>query len=468
MRIKEKFKRLGHFWLPSAPKRQVPGTLSISDGGNIELEVTGHFHDNLDEVFSTLFDNDSADLKRIVGQVEGYGGITLDDCYYRGPFNSIGSPSKFFIHVGKVFTGVAYNEGEIPLFNTLTFSVEGIDEWVGISGINVDYQEADPIPTATISYQPLADVLFNLNDSMQLLITFKWTSPGFPSINEAGISQKTYFKLVSREARELSDFISVAEKITTFLCFATDQTVSLDGLSATSDNRCKVIWDGTTELITINIYYPSQSYSKEEGRIYQDYLLFGFEQIRNDAEERIKNWIEICEKMEPVLDLYFFAKMETQLSPKTRFLALVQGLEAYHRRTSNEKRMHEAEFEELVKNLIDQCPEEHREWLKGKLDNEVSLRQRLRGIIKPFNDIIGNRTKRESLADKIVNIRNYLTHYHQSSVSEAAEGEDLESLCLKMELLFQLHFLQLIGFRREQINFLLANSIPFERKIELL
>ena len=116
MRIKEEFKRLGHFWLPSAPKRQVPGTLSISDGGNIELEVTGHFHDNLDEVFSTLFDNNSADLKRIVGLVEKEGEVTLDDCYYKGSLDATGDPPKCFIHVGRVFTGVAYNAGRKPSF----------------------------------------------------------------------------------------------------------------------------------------------------------------------------------------------------------------------------------------------------------------------------------------------------------------------------------------------------------------
>ena len=263
MRIKEEIKRLGDFWLPSEPDRKVPGTLSISDGGNIELEITGHFHDNLDEVFSTLFDNDSTDLKRIVGLVEEDGKVTLDDCYYKGPFNFIGSPSKFLIHVGRVFTGVAYNEGAIPLFNTLTFSVEGIDEWVGISGINVDYQHEERGITATISYQPLADVLFNLNNGMQLLITFEWTLPGSSIIKEAKISQKTYFKLVSQEARKLSDFISVARKITTFLCFATDQTVSLDSMEATSNDYRENIVDGTAILIPINIYSPSRPYSKD-------------------------------------------------------------------------------------------------------------------------------------------------------------------------------------------------------------
>jgi ApeA N-terminal domain 1 len=39
MRIKEEFKKSGYFWLPSTPGRRVPGTLYISDGGAIELEL---------------------------------------------------------------------------------------------------------------------------------------------------------------------------------------------------------------------------------------------------------------------------------------------------------------------------------------------------------------------------------------------------------------------------------------------
>ena len=42
--------------------------------------------------------------------------------------------------------------------------------------------------------------------------------------------------------------------------------------------------------------------------------------------------------------------------------------------------------------------------------------------------------------------------------------QDLWNLCVNMELLFQLHFLQLIGFSREQIDSLLADSIPLRRR----
>ena len=39
MRVKEKFKKSGSFWHSSTPRDKVLGTLSISDGGFIELEI---------------------------------------------------------------------------------------------------------------------------------------------------------------------------------------------------------------------------------------------------------------------------------------------------------------------------------------------------------------------------------------------------------------------------------------------
>ena len=445
MRIKEEFKKSGYFWRPSEPDRKLPGTLSISDGGHIELEVIGRFGGRIEVSLNA----DLNPIERIVGHIEKDGFVTLDDCYYKTlPLSLMGDISKSLIRVNRIFTGIGYDEDEIPRFNSVTFSVEGIDEWIGISGINVDYQFEES--AATISYQLPENIPLNLGDGMQLLITFHWTPPGFPVIKEARISQKTYLELVSENERELDDFISVVHKITNFLCFAIDQTVSLDSMEATS-------WDGRTEPIPINIYYPSWPYSKDEPEANRS-KLFAFEEIQNNAESIIQNWIEAYEQIAPAFNLYFLAKMGMQTYLEERFMALVQGLEAYHRRTSNQKQMDEAEFKELIDNLIDQCPQERKEWLKGKLQygNEVSLRHKLKSLIEPFKEIIGDQKKQKELINRIVNTRNYLTHYDLSLESKAAQGEALWPLCLKMELLFQLHFLQLIGFTHEQIDAILA------------
>ena len=405
------------------------------------------------------------DAKRIVGQIEEAGLVTLDNCFCKSIEGS-GEISKSLIHVNRAFTGVGYDGDEIPRFNSVTFSVEGLDEWVGITGINVDFQLEER--TSTISYQPPADVPFNLDNGMQLSVTFGWTAPtGYP-IKEAGVSQKAYLELVSQEALELDDFISVVRKITHFLCFAMNQMVSLDGMEATSNNLRRDVGEGKTRAIPINIYYPSWPYSKNEPETYGS-KLFKFKEIQNDAKRMINNWIEAYEKITPAFNLYFLAKMGMQTYLEERFMALVQGLEAYHRRTSDEKQMDEAEFKELIDNLIDQCPPKKKEWLTGKLryGNEVSLRRRLKKLIEPFEDVIEDWQKPKGLIDKIVNTRNYLTHYDLSLESKAAKDEELWPLCRKMELLFQLHFFQLIGFSQEQIDTFLANSTPLKRKLEL-
>ena len=253
MRIKEEFKKLGYFWLPSAPSEKVPGTLSISDGGNIELEVLHQF-ERRPPFGGVGFGRGG---KRIVGHIENNKIVTLDDCSFKSIGGSIGI-SKSLIRVGRVFIGVPDDKGEIPLFNSLTFSVEGIDEWVGISGFEFVPQFEEH--TATISYQLPTDVSLNLDNGMQLLITFEWTPPRLPIITEARISQKTNFKLVSKDARELSDFISVVHKITTFLCFSIDQTVILDSMRGAHKShyrtiviRCVTFLSGLPQIELTNI-----------------------------------------------------------------------------------------------------------------------------------------------------------------------------------------------------------------------
>ena len=455
MRIKEEFKKSGYFWLPSEPDEKLPGTLSISDGGHIELEVLHQLGE-----MRTPF----GDEKRVIGQIENDEIVTLDDCFFKGRQGSIGI-SKSLIHVGRAFIGVPYDDGEIPLFNTLTFSVEGIDEWVGISGIEFDLQHEEH--AAAISYQYPAEVSLNLDNGMQLLITFG-LGTRISRIKEARISQKTYFILTSQDARELEDFISVVRKITHFLCFAIDQTVSLDSMSATSDNLRRNIGDGTTAPSLINIYFSSRPYSTDEPKIQEHNMLFGFGRIQSDVQKKIKNWIEAYEETYPAFDLYFSAKRDEQRHLDEKFLTLARGLEAYHNRKFDEKRMDDAEFDELVENIVNQCPEEHRKWLNGVLKhaNKVSLRKRLKDIIEPFKEVIGNGTKRGKLIGRIVDDRNGLTHANPDfNLKTADEVKDLWTLYLKTELIFQLLLLWSIGFSLEDINSIVANCGQLQWKL---
>ena len=478
MRIKEEIKRSGYFWLPSASEKKLPGTLTISDGGRIELEVVGLFDETVGGLNNTVDEKDKLEksfgkgiFERIVGQIEKHGLVTLDGCFYKKrPLFAYGI-SKSLLHVRKALLGVAYDDTEPILSKTLQFSMEGIDEWVGLSGINVDYQ--DEKPTAIITYAPPEEVSLNLNNGMKLLISFSWTLPGLPHVTEAKIIQKTYFNLVSQQERPLADFISIAHKLTTFLCFAIDKTVCINLITATlntiprdtdnqdADNR-------EPKLVSIPLYYESLPYTKEVPKVERLDMLFGYPEIQTRAEEMINNWLEAYDKIEPALNLYFsvFTGGFSYLDAKV--LALAQGLETYHRRTSDETRMDQDNFESLIQPLRDLCPEEHRNWFSERLKhgNELSLSKRMQRIIEPFKQFIGDKDQRAKLIRNIVDTRNYLTHHNESLKSKTASGDKLFRLYRKMEAIFQLRLLQELGFTQTEIESILDKSYRLRKKLE--
>ena len=423
VRIKEQIRKSGFFWLPFAnsnsfdapPDNAVFGTLSISDGGNIELELTQ----------SLVLD----DLNQILGHVETYGRVTIDRCRSITPKSRIVHGvwmEAEIIKANRVFTGIRYKEDVPPRFNTFTFSVEGIDEWVGISGIKVDPQFENS--ALTISYNRPKDVTLSLENGMQLQIIFAWTPPGFPATKRAEVTQKIYFRLVSQESHELEAFISVAEKIAAFLCFIMDEIVCLEEVTATPDNlHCT---GGTrTEPIPVGIYCPTWPYSKDEPEINEMNMLFRLEEIQS----QINKWLQNYEQIAPAFDLYFLAKSGTLPTLNLLFLTLVQALEAFHGRTSNE---------------------------------EHTLRIRFERMTEPFaNFMCGER--RPGLIDKIVKTRNYLTHYNSDLEPQAAKGDVLQFLCRKMNALFRLHFLKLIGFDEQEINAIVDKCPYFKGECNL-
>lgn len=459
MRIEERYKKTGYFWLPESEKNKIPGVLSINDGGEIELEIVGHFSELVDSF------NENNDLKRIIGHVEKDGLVTLENCFYTNKNYSFGGISKSKILVNMVLSGAAWGKDEAVTFNTFSFSVDCLDEWVGISGINVNNDWNNG--TATVSYNPPEKITISLKNGMRLSICFAYTLPGFPTLREAKITQQAYFRLESENLRDLGEFISIAFKITNLMCFAMDDTIAIKNVSATSTDIQRNISDDKTYPVSIAIYYQSNSFSAKVPEKNWHQMIFNLGAIKSNAQQVFNNWLNAYEYLSPALDLYFSTKLGAQKYLEGKFLALAQGLETYHRRTSSETLMDEAAYTSLVSIVIEGCPEKHRDWLQGRLmhGNEINLGKRIKRIIDPFKTHLGTDSERRKLLRKIVDTRNYLTHYSESLHDAAATGRDLWVLCLKMEVIFNLHFLKVIGLTDEEVNGVVANCYPLKQKL---
>ena len=447
MKIKEEIKKPGDFWLPTIPDRKVSGMLSVSAERGIELEILQPLEPNIEAIFS----RNMSGFNRVVGHVQEIGYVTLDGCRYITRNRSM-SQGILKVHsvlgVNRVFTGVAYAENEVPRFNTFTFSIEGLEEWVALDAISYKQEEEIEI----VAYKPTHSISFNLADGMQLEIMISVVRSSSLSPREVKITQELDFKLVSNNDQELKEFLSVAQKLTHLLRFATNETVSLDSMSATSDNHVQKVGEDIMP-IEINIYSQSGFYLKNPPQVHWEDMLFGFSDIQNDAEQVINKWIDSYKQYEDAFNLYFLAQLKLQPSNTTKFLTLAQCLEVYHRKTYDDKYMEDDEFRKLRKGLIKQVPKSNRNWFGQRLNfaHELTLKDRIRKIVEPYEGFIGEENVSQ-LINYIVDSRHYYTHYNPDLELKAAKGQNLYILCLKMEMLFELCFLELMGFSQEKIN----------------
>ena len=256
-----------------------------------------------------------------------------------------------------------------------------------------------------------------LSNGIQLHIIFAYTYPTLPIVRNAEVTQKTYFKLVSEKNRELDEFVSVANMIAGFLCFVMNVIVSIDNMSATSGSLLQDFGDGRTQTISVGVYTPTWPYAKNEPNINELDMLFKFTDYQQRFESMINLWIENYDKISPALDLYFRSKTGTVPSLNMQFLTLVQGLEAFHQRTANKI---------TLRNMLDQLTNPFEKYMRGE--------------------------KRSMMIDKIKDTRNYLTHYEKRLEAKAAKGRELKLLCYKINALFRLQFLKLIGFSIQEID----------------
>lgn len=415
--------------MPSNTEREIDGTLTISDGGRIKLELTQPIDTNLKSIFGP-----TEGLKQIFGHVEKDGPILIDKCYSqqnRSNFTHGRMMGGDVILADRLITSFPYDENPNLLFNTFTFSAEGINEWVGISGITINpNSEEDAL---TISYKRPSNIIIQLTNGMQLHIVFAYNYPILPTIRNAEVTQKTYFKLVSEDTCELDEFVSVVNKIAGFLCFVMNDIVSIDKMLTTSDNLQQDFGEGRTQPITVGVYSPTWPYTKNEPDINELDMLFKFTDYQERFESMINLWIENYDEISPALDLYFRSKTGTVPSLNMHFLTVVQGLEAFHRLTGN----------------------------------KMPLRDRIEQLTDPFEKYMcGDR--RPGMIDKIVKTRNYLTHYNPKLNEDSAKGQLLNFLCLKMNVLFRLQFLKLIGFSIQEIDDIIDKCPYFKGVCKLL
>ncbi len=475
MRIPEPIETRGFFWLPGKPKNEVPGILRISESGEIELETLGLLRDfravieDHGMVVKSPVEYGKPNLDRIVGIVEKGRSVTLDGCIPRHKqFDT--SLSKSLIRADFAFIGRQYDTEEEISFSKLEFSVDGLDEWLAISGFDAQlgWLDSQNIESFNIHYKCPDDISLVLPDEIGLNFTFNYKFIwGAHPVTEAEITQKAYISLSLTGPQPVECFFSLMSKICNFLSFAVDQAVSIDSITGylLGDEAL----NAEQPQVPVNVYGEIGHHSEKKPGIRLHRMLFAHENIGDYLEQVLARWLESYEKFEPAFNLYFASRSGDVRYQEVRFLLLVQGIEVLHRRSYQETSMPEGEFGDLRNIILEAVPDDKRDWMKGKLEyaNEISLRKRIKQMVAPFKDLMGTGRERNHFINKVVDTRNYLTHYDSDSSNKAASGQELWHLYQKLEALFQLHLIQLMGVHADSIRSIVSDNEALRSKIGL-
>ena len=402
MRLTEPIETLGFFWFSEDPKARKPGILHISDSGEVKLKII----DVPDNSLSLM----QARPNRIVGIVEEGGLVTLEGCTSDGGSLSLSDNrlSELTYRARFAFIGVDCGPGEELTFSKLGFSVEGLDKWLSVSGGRPKLNSDKSI---FIEYRYPEEISLSLHDGIELNFRFGMSLSGldFPH-TKMSITQTPEVILTLREPKPIEYFKSLIFKLRNFFSFAIDETVEIDFITGYLERETE---NGKKYQMPIDVYGQIGSHSETKPEIYRHNILFTYPDIDGRCEEVLAKWLESHQIFETAFNIYFSSRYDASKYLDIKFLLLIRGMEAL--REGTEK------------------------------SNRPSLKQQIRAIVEPFPQWFGDQNESSQFVNKVINTRGYLTHHDIKYELQAARGEDLWKLYERLEALFQLHLLKLIG-----------------------
>jgi len=403
MKIEEPFSISGYFWLPSDEDNKLYGTLTVEDGGKIELEILGKFPNN-------------SNINIIVGKTER-GHFVLEKCFVLTHNIQITNPVKNRLLITTMYKNITYikeEKNEKILFDTFSFTVDGLNEWLNIKKIKTDEDNFNK--KFIIKNEELEKFRFNVTENiiLEFLMSLSINYKDY----DVSMKQSSRIKLISNKKEPLDYFIEIANKIVKFLSLAIDESINIKDIEVTDSNIFNEL-NGKKYPIEIEVYGSIMHFFKDVPKIEFYTMLFQYTNIQDSFEEKINNWIKSYSVIESALNLFFSVRYNPSQYVESEFLSLTQALETYHR--------------QLYK-------------------TDKNFKERVVEIMNPFKEYIGSDEVIEELSKKIKITRNYYTHYDDKNRDKAIPRRELSSLSRRIEGILQLAFLTQIGFNKVEIK----------------
>ena len=412
----------------------IPGKLTISDEGRIELQLDGALWLEDPEVSfhwdkSRWLPSDT----RIVGQLNDHdeSHILLSNLV-RTDFSSIDDkPARHTYEAGFCLTSDFQFPDDFSLdkFHALRIELKGLKRWLEIDSINVGYPfEAGDKTEFNVSYKHY-EFKYKTDEAEIAIENLILGDSGLRlsdrPMAKFGIWQTNW--LIYSPFRE-STFVELQDKFSQI----EEMFVLLLG------RHFRLNWPNLVSLTDDNErWYKVYSFRGPRGEKlpWSTYLWTTFSTLKEKFGDLLGNWRRNLEKYEVSYELYIDSLKRPLQHPEHEFVNLVWSIESLHRSWQRERGespssiRDKAKIEEILKRFAEPADKDLRKWLKGKLKHayEPTLEQRIVEVLGELPFAIDTAQLR-SFANRVQTRRNDISHEGGPRL-----GEDIESFRFEIQ-----------------------------------
>jgi hypothetical protein len=445
------------WWLPNMPDKQISGTLQYDHKDSILLDLIGSFRD-----IQSFGSNELSTPEVILGISDNGVLCTLVNIHESNwQFNIPGIPKSTY-KARFLVLGEHFDSFHGIKFSSFSVNYTNLENW--LSAKPFSYPFLPEKMTSGDSY----DISFTLPEEFKVFVkslnteiksVYELRQRG-NFITEAKLYSNAYIKFIPHENQTLQWFLDIQHDFGNLLTILTGECVYPRKIMAG-----RVAQDNDNGPLSI-LY--SQDSPVEKNVDHQN-MIIPQSKMADSITPVFNQWFENKEKLKSVYDIFFGTKYSAVMFSELHFLSLMQVIESFHRSTKGGKYLEDAEWKEHKDHLINQIPagleSSFKASLKSRLKygNEYSLRKRIQELIDNFNEETVNNLSfdKKFFTGRLVDTRNYFTHYDEEAKQTALKGENLYWANVRLEIFIIALLLDQLGFDQKTISSSLSEHRKF-------
>lgn len=442
--MSDSFELIGDWWLPEKPERKIHGKLSYDRKKKSVLSLDNDYGESEIEVLEKDFH------EVILGNSFGKK-LTLTNCFRtKLSFTRIPQDSKEYkkseYAVSVFYVGKHFSKKEDIKFTHLYVRYSHLEKWLGDRFFDSDVTENEEgIAEYKLKFtKPKRREIVLTRFKICIDYGFSWTY----SQTKPKFDTHPFVSLDFDNEMYIDELYSIAYHLRNFLSLGVGDRVSIVTMSGRNGKM--------EQHESVEIFDNIGKDFSEEKDLQEIWLPFNFDLISKNPEFYLENWFNLIENLEPLYDLFFGTLYNPQLYPTYQFLSFAQALESYHSRTFDNNIMPKEQYGEVLKQMlgiIEKIPNEYQNQLMPKAQydmNRKSLRKKIGELFEKHDKLFSLFVeKKEEFIDKVVNTRNYYTHYPEELKNKAVDVIEIPLLSQNLQFMLIVILLKEIGFDDE-------------------